>query len=48
MLNDKVKSSKRSVMETDQTEELDVLLYQSTNVLNKNCDTEEIDASYTS
>ena len=35
-------------METDQAEQLDALLNQSTKVLNKNHDTEETDASLTS
>ena len=32
-------------METDQAEQLDALLNQSTKVLEKNCDTEETDTS---
>ena len=35
-------------METDQAEQLNVLLNQSTRVLNRNCDTKERDATMTS
>ena len=35
-------------METDQTEQLDVFLNQSTKVLNEECDTEDMDTSTTS
>ena len=45
---DKVKSSEGSGIETDQAEQLDVLLNQSTKVLNKHHDTDETDASITS
>ena len=31
-------------METDQAEQVDALLNQSTNAMNKNCDTEETDS----
>ena len=34
-------------METDQVEQIDVLLIQSTKLINKTCDTEETDASTT-
>ena len=47
-LKDKVKRSEGSGIETDQAEHLDALLNQSVNVLNKNHDTEETDASTTS
>ena len=46
-LKDKAKSSERLGMETDLAEWLDVLLNQSTKVLNKNCYTEETDTSTT-
>ena len=47
-LKDKTKGSEWSGMETDQAEQVDAPLNQSTKVLNKNCDTEETDASTTS
>ena len=47
-VKDRTKSSQGSTMETDQAKQLDALLNQSVKVLNKNCDTEEIDASTTS
>ena len=45
---DKMKSREGSGMESDQVEQLDMLLNQSVKVLNKKCDTEETDASTTS
>ena len=47
-LKNKTKSSKGSGIETDQAQQLDTVLNQSAKALNKNCDTEETDASTTS
>ena len=47
-IKDKVKSSEQVDMVVDQAEQLDVLLNQSAEVLNKNHDNEETDACMTS
>ena len=45
MTESRAKCSDRPGMETDQEEQLDALLNQSTKVLNNNCETEETDVS---